>query len=203
MRAGGVAVYENEEATPALQSTDRELLKYDTENMQVKRMPTAHDGVGDICSAETTINGQRALLLSVYITPGTPMCEVKKFFMRNLLICSHKLVGIIEVLDEVLLDTIPMVLGGDLNIDLKSTEGTEFLEFMRDTWKLELISDPAISTMRGDICTHTDTCDMYTSSLRHIHDPVLSSQDGNYTSIFFYKWGDPQRICVQRKNREE
>jgi len=30
---------------------------------------------------------------------------------------------------------------------------------------------------------------MYTSSQRHIHDPVLSSQDGNYTCInlFFFK----------------
>ena len=52
--------------------------------------------------------------------------------------------GIIDVFDEILLDTIPIMLGGDLNIDLNSTEGTEFLEFLRDTWKLELISDPAI-----------------------------------------------------------
>ena len=32
--------------------------------------------------------------------------------------------------------------------------------------------------------THTDTCNMYTSSLRHIHDPVLLSQDRNYTCFF-------------------
>ena len=35
--------------------------------------------------------------------------------------------------------------------------------------------------------THnTNTCDMYKSSLRHIHDPVLLSQDRNYTCNFFF-----------------
>jgi len=29
------------------------------------------------------------------------------------------------------------------------------------------------------------TCDMYKCSLRHIHDPVLLSQDRNYTCNFF------------------
>ena len=46
------------------------------------------------------------------------MREVKKFFMRNLFVCSHKLVGIIDEFDEILLDTIPIILGGELNIDL-------------------------------------------------------------------------------------
>jgi len=87
------------------------------------------------------------------------LCVICLYAATNLLVS--------EVLDEVLLHTIPMVLGGDFNTDLKSTEGTEFLEFLRDTWKLELISDPAIWTTRGDTCTHTDTCDMYTSSLTY------------------------------------
>ena len=46
------------------------------------------------------------------------MREVKKFFMRNLFVCSHKIVGIIDVFDEILLDTIPIIFGEDLNIDL-------------------------------------------------------------------------------------
>ena len=31
-------------------------------------------------------------------------------------------------------------------------------------------------------------CNMYTSSLRHIHDPVLLSQDRNYTCFFMLWW---------------
>jgi len=33
--------------------------------------------------------------------------------------------------------------------------------------------------------THTNTCDMYKSCLRHIHDSVFLSQDRNYTCNFF------------------
>jgi len=32
----------------------------------------------------------------------------------------------------------------------------------------------------------TNPCDMYKSSLRHIHDSVFLSQDGNYTYINFF-----------------
>ena len=39
------------------------------------------------------------------------------------------------------------------------------------------------------------TCDMYKSSLRHIHDPVLPSQDRNYTcNIFFLLLSDFLRV---------
>ena len=38
------------------------------------------------------------------------------------------------------------------------------------------------------------TCDMYKSSLRHIHDPVLLSQDRNYTGHFFLLLSD--FLCV-------
>jgi len=40
---------------------------------------------------------------------------------------------------------------------------------------------------------NTNTCDMYKSSLRHIHDPVLLSQDRNYTCNLIFIL-----ICVQQ-----
>jgi hypothetical protein len=33
---------------------------------------------------------------------------------------------------------------------------------------------------------HTNTCDMYKSGQRHIHDPVISSQDESYTWYIFF-----------------
>jgi hypothetical protein len=33
--------------------------------------------------------------------------------------------------------------------------------------------------------THTNTCDMYRSRQRHIHDPVITSQDESYTWYIF------------------
>jgi len=97
-RAGGVAIYDNE-ASSALQSVDHELLKYDKETMEIKSITTTHDGVGDIFSIETTINNKRALILSVYITPGTSVDALEEFFALNLLAYSPKLRGIIKQLD--------------------------------------------------------------------------------------------------------
>jgi len=108
VRAGGVAIYENEEAAPGLQSTEQELLKYDKEKMEVKRIATAHDGVGDICSVKTTINGQ-ALLVSMYITPGTPMSKVEEFFELSLMAYSHKVVGLFKSMEKPQLSTIPII----------------------------------------------------------------------------------------------
>jgi len=43
--------------------------------------------------------------------------------------------------------------------------------------------------------THnTNTCDMYKSSLKHIHDPVLLSQDRNYTCFYFYLGTEDYRL---------
>jgi hypothetical protein len=46
------------------------------------------------------------------------------------------------------------------------------------------------------ILLSTNPCDMYKSSLRHIHDPVLLSQDRNNT--FFYLPTDAQEFCFKR-----
>jgi len=152
-----------------------------TKKMEVKRIATAHDGVGDICSVKTTINGQRALLVSVYITPGTPMSKVEDFFELNLMAYSHKVVGLFKSVDKLQLSTIPIILGGDLNVDLKSAECVEFLYLMRDNWKLELNNDPAISTTRGNTCIDA----VFTRHVEHLqtmtfisyfsyHKPLLS-----------------------------
>jgi hypothetical protein len=100
--------------------------------MEVKRIATAHDGVGDICAITTNINGQRALLVTAYITPGTPILKVRQFFVLNLMAYSNKFRGILKELDSMLLDSIPIVPAGDFILDLKSADGTEFITIMRD-----------------------------------------------------------------------
>jgi len=72
------------------------LLKYDKETMKIKRIETAHDGVGDISSIETMINDKRALILAVYITPGTSMNELGQFFELNLMAYSPKIRSIFK-----------------------------------------------------------------------------------------------------------
>lgn len=179
VRAGGVAIYEREDSD--LQATEYDLLKYEESTMQVKQMATAHDAVGDICAIQTTINGERAILVNVYITPNSNMEKIQEFFVLNMMAYSPKVAGLFKVIDKYGYYKIPMILGGDVNIDLKSDNGKEFLEFLQENWHLQLNNDPAISTTRNNTCidgVFTRNIDQlqtqnYISYFSH-HKPLLS-----------------------------
>jgi len=61
VRDGGVCVYEKQSSAPSPRSDEHELLKFDRQEISVKRITITHDGVDDICSKETTIDGKRTL----------------------------------------------------------------------------------------------------------------------------------------------
>lgn len=67
MHAGGVAIFNNNEYSDKLKSEEHILYKYDKKN--IRQIATSQDGVEDICAAAITIDGQRAVLVSVYISP--------------------------------------------------------------------------------------------------------------------------------------
>jgi hypothetical protein len=152
VRSGGVVICENMEHSQALQSTEHDLLKFDESKKEVKRIATAHDGVGDICSVETVINGKRALLVSVYISPNTSLKEIRKFFILNLLAYSPKLKGLFEDLEEHRYYDLPIIMGGDFNLDLRGHDGATFIEFMKKELGLEIKNNIAISTTRNSTC---------------------------------------------------
>lgn len=152
VRSAGVAICENNNHTDALKSAKHDLIKFDESEMSVRRIVTAQDSIGDICSIETTINGKRALLVSVYISPNTSFNEIRKFFILNLLAYSPRLKGLFNDLDEQCYYDMPIILGGDLNLDLRSTDGANFIEFMHDRLGLVLNSDLAVSTTRSSTC---------------------------------------------------
>jgi len=76
----------------------------------------------------------------------------KVWFVLNFLAYSPKLVGLIEELDELELNTILFILVGDFNIDLKCVVGAQSLDFMQQTFNLQLNTDPSISTTRNGTC---------------------------------------------------
>jgi hypothetical protein len=57
------------------------------------------------------------------------------------------------------------------------------------------MSHEFVSITKNIADTHTNTCDMYKSRQRHIHDPVISSQDESYTWYIFYNRDEK---CLQR-----
>ena len=137
------------------QSIKYNLLKFIQENKNVKWIATSHDDIGDICSIETTINCKRTVLDSVYNSLNTPFERIKEFFVLNLIAYSPKLKGMFEVLKKYNNHDLPMIVGGDLNLDLRRSHGTEFIEFMRTELGLELSNDLATSTSRNS--TYIDT----------------------------------------------
>ncbi len=80
-RAGGVAILESKEYSGVLAANRHELFKFD--KIAIRRVATADDGIGDICAADILINGQKALLVCVYISPGTPLRDIETFFEMN------------------------------------------------------------------------------------------------------------------------
>jgi len=125
-----------------VQSIEYNLFKFNREkNKNVKRIATSHDDIGDICSIETTINCKRTVLVSVYIPPNTPFERIKEFFVLNLMAYSPKLKGMFEVHKKYNNHDLPMIIGGDLNLDLRGSRRTEFIEFMRTESDYYLLSD--------------------------------------------------------------
>lgn len=57
-----------------------------------------------------------------------------------------------EVLKKYNNHDLPMIVRGDLNLDLRESHGTEFIEFMRTKLGLELSNDLATSTSRNSTC---------------------------------------------------
>jgi len=115
----------------------------------VKRLATTHDGMEDICAVETQIDGKRALLVFVYITPRTNSLETRDFFELTLMAYKPKVSNVIDNVKRRGYDQISIVLVGNLNIDLNSIRGHELILFRREKFCLELNNDPVISTTRN------------------------------------------------------
>jgi len=80
--AGGVAIYEREADSHALQSKHRPLIRINIQRTGLEEMNVCSTDVGDICKAETTIDGQRVLLVAIYLSNGTTLREKMEFFER-------------------------------------------------------------------------------------------------------------------------
>jgi hypothetical protein len=71
VRAGGVAIYEINYASTM--AKPHFLMKLDKQNMAKTsfKLP-ASESCGDVCAAECLVNGQKGLVVTVYISPNTP-----------------------------------------------------------------------------------------------------------------------------------
>lgn len=73
------------------------------------------------------------------------MLDFRNFFELNLMAYSLIVVDIFDVVNRKVHNTLLFFLGGDLNVNLQSTEAADFIIFTQKIFSLELNNDPTMS----------------------------------------------------------
>jgi exonuclease III len=121
IRAGEVAIYEKSNATTM--ATPLLLMKLDEQNMAKTsfKLP-ASDSCGDVCAAECPVNGQKVLVVTVYVSPNTPSDSWKSFIFSNLAGYSPKVCRMFKFLARRGCENMPIILAGDFNVNMKELQ---------------------------------------------------------------------------------
>lgn len=93
---------------------------------------------------------KKALIVSTHIDLDTSRQDVHYLYKQNLMAHNPKAV-IFDVVRKVGYFKMPIVLSGDLIIDLKSTNRQEFIVFVRQAFGLEFNNHTAISITRNNM----------------------------------------------------
>jgi hypothetical protein len=89
IRAGGVAIYEKNNATTM--ANHHLLMKPNKQNMAKTSFElAASEMCRDVCVAECLVNGQKALVVTVYVSSNTPSDDWKSLIFSNLTRYSPK-----------------------------------------------------------------------------------------------------------------
>ena len=84
------------------------------------------------------VKGVKALVVVFYISPRVAYGNLKDFFEVNLLMYNLKAIKIFESLQRREYGDIPMLISGDLNLDLNSENGCDFVGFLKRTFNINL-----------------------------------------------------------------
>jgi len=91
----------------------------DIEYRQITRLTVTSRPIGDLCAAECKLpNGQKVLSVVVYISPNQHINDIVKFL--HFVLLPYTPGGAAELGEDY--DEIPMILGGDFNINFSSDE---------------------------------------------------------------------------------
>jgi exonuclease III len=144
IRAGGVAIYEKNNATTM--ATPHLLMKLDKQNTANTSFKlAASDSCGDVCAAECRANGQKVLVVTVYVSPNTPSYNWKSLIFSNLDWYSPKVCKLFKFLARRSCEDMPIILAGDFNVNVKDNYNAELVEFMKDTFELDVLLDPSLA----------------------------------------------------------
>jgi hypothetical protein len=112
----------------------------------------ASDSCGDVCAAECPVNGQKVLVVTVHVSPNTPWDDWKSLTFSNLARYSQKVCKMLVFLTRRGCEDMPILLAGDFNVNMKDNYNAELVEFMKDTFELDVLSDLSQGTTRSNSC---------------------------------------------------
>jgi hypothetical protein len=108
------SIYEKNNATTM--AMPHLLMKLDKQNTAMKSFKlAASDSCGDVCAAECLVNGQKVLVVTVYISPNTPSDDWKSLIFSNLDGYSPKVRKMFQFLARRICEDMPIILVGDFN----------------------------------------------------------------------------------------
>jgi hypothetical protein len=158
------------------------LMKLDKLNMAktLFKLPTS-DSCGDICAAECLVNGRKVLVVTVYVPANTPKSDCNSLIFSNLAGYSPNVCRMFKILARRGFEDMRIKLAGDFNVNVKDNYNAELVEFMKDTFELDVPSDLCQGTTRSNFCSdivfgrNVDnlSCMNYFSYYSY-HTPILS-----------------------------
>jgi hypothetical protein len=98
------------------------------------------------------VNGEKVLIVTLYLSNNTPIDDCKRFVRGLLGTFTPKFSEEYSIVPEEGRNTIPIILPGDYNIDLKKKENETFVTDMEETFGLKLMSNPQCSATRSKSC---------------------------------------------------
>jgi endonuclease/exonuclease/phosphatase family metal-dependent hydrolase len=98
------------------------------------------------------VNGEKVLIVTLYLSNNTPIDGCKKFVLIHLGTFAPKFSEEYSIVPEEGLNTIPIILAGDFNIEVKKKENETFVTDMEEIFGLKLMSNPQCSTTRSKSC---------------------------------------------------
>ena len=121
-------------------------------------------------------NGTNIIIVSVYISPGKSITDIKDFL-------HHILLAYTEAGSEILNKKnheIPMIIAGDFNVNFANQESLPLIHFLRDALNLEMVNDTTVSTTK-----HGTTIDaVFARFIDNLSPKIYVSHFSYHKSIF-------------------
>jgi hypothetical protein len=134
-------------------ATHHLLMKLDKQNMaKMSFKLAASESCGDVRAAECLLNGQKVLVVTVYVSPNTPSDDLKWLKFPNLAGYSPKVCKMFKFLARRGCEDMSVILVGDCNVNVKDNYNVELVEFMKDTFELDVFSDLSQGMTRSNSC---------------------------------------------------